>query len=143
MSKELNSKLTESAIDRNWRIETILHVGTMSPDESLPEALERALEDDTLDIALAIGLSRRKALEIDVEALLEHMRHKHAFGLLVNAATPVREYTGDDGTYFSSWGHYSTQWFYGEDLAEIQPKIEAWVEACCESDRKQSGRRAA
>ncbi|POZ80214.1 hypothetical protein [Burkholderia contaminans] len=138
MTTEINGLITESALQTGWRFEAIFHLGAMSPDESLPTALEDALDEEIPDIAVAVGISRRKSLDLDKDEFFEHVRRKHTFGFLVQVATPVRAYTGDGDSYFCSWGHYRTHWLYGDDLASLMPKIEAWVNDCCADDRKAS-----
>ncbi|WP_069357896.1 hypothetical protein [Burkholderia cenocepacia] len=133
-----NAEITESALQKGWRFEAIFHLGAMSADESLPAALEDALDEEMPDIAMAVGISRRKAFDLDNDGFFEHVRRKRTFGLLVQVATPVREYTGDGESYFCSWGHYGTHWLYGDDFALLMPKIEAWVNERCADDRKAS-----
>ncbi|WP_324810049.1 hypothetical protein [Ralstonia pickettii] len=135
MSKELNVKIIDAAMNQNWRFETLLHIGGMTGDDALPGALRDALEDAIDEIAVAVGLSAKQAREIDEEELLERMRHKRQFGFLVQVATPVREYLGDGDTYACSWGHYRTRWFYTEDIGALLKDIEDWVEQCCNQDR--------
>uniref|UniRef100_UPI0018EBAF2C hypothetical protein n=1 Tax=Ralstonia sp. ASV6 TaxID=2795124 RepID=UPI0018EBAF2C len=103
-----NHQITESALDKGWRFEAIFHLGGMSVDESIPSALEDAISEETTEIAMAVGVSPSKADDIESEELFEHLRRKRMFGLLVQVATPVRRFEGDDDSCFTSWGYYST-----------------------------------
>jgi hypothetical protein len=82
---------------------------------------------------------------METDEFVEYVIDKNLTGLLVNVATPVREYfEGEDSNSYSfSWGHYSTEWLYGEDLAALLPKIEAWIKERSEEDRRKSARKAA
>lgn len=130
---DIHSRITESALDRGWRIETILHLGAMSVDESLPEALAEALRDDLEEIAKAVGISGRRAAVIDEEEFLQRIRTRTQFGFLVSASTPVRQYISKE-TWTGGWGCFRSKWFYAEDFADLAPAIEQWVTESCAQD---------
>jgi hypothetical protein len=110
---DINYLITESALHKGWRFEAMFHLGAMSADESLPSAFDDALDEELLEIAIAVGISRRKALDLEKDEFLEHLRQKYRFGFLVQVATPVRSYANDGSSYFCSWGHYGTHWQRG------------------------------
>lgn len=130
-----NADLLDSALQRGWRFETILHIGGMTADDALPAALDEALDEDILDIAIALGVSDKAASSIERDELLERMRRRRQFGFLACVATPVRTYVASSDTYLASWGHYARHWLYAEQLADLLPAIESWVDARNEAAR--------
>jgi hypothetical protein len=140
---EANSKILDAAMQGIWRMETILHLGGMTGDESLPRALEEALDEDFEEIALAIGLSPKRVADLDKDELLERIRVRAQWGFLVQAATPVRSYVAGGDTCQFSWSSHYTHWFYGEDLCATIPAIEAWVAKCILDDRTEPVEQAA
>lgn len=140
---EANSQILEATMQGIWRMDKILHLGGMTGDESLPPALQEALDEDLEEIAIAIGLSKKRAGELDAFELLERIRLRSQWGFLVQAATPVRRYVDDSDTCQFSWGAYYTRWVYGEDLTSVVPEIQKWVRQCVADDRKESAPQAA
>lgn len=140
---EANSKILEASMQGVWRMDKMFHLGAMTGDESLPPALQDAIDEDLEEIAIAIGLSKRRAAELDAYELLERIRLRSQWGFLVHAATPVRRYIDDSDTCQLSWGAYYTRWVYGEDLASVVQEIQKWVRQCIADDRKKSAPQAA
>jgi len=140
----LNDQLEQATI----RAKQILHLGAMlTQADSMPEPLGDFIDD--LDIHIA------KALATDMPWLPEMLArweredsvtdeeeredfntlvYRHAcYGYLVEYATPVmkpmRSSNGEWCGASFSWGHYHTQWFYGETLEETVGKALSWAES--------------
>jgi hypothetical protein len=145
MTKKINEQITESARENGWRFEGVFHLGAIVQHDSLPPAFRDAINEELVEIAKAVGIPGKKALRMDADEFVEYVVDKNLMGLLVNVATPVREYaeSDDSNSYAFSWGHYGTEWLYGDDLAALLPKIEAWVTERSEEDRRKSARKAA
>lgn len=145
MTKKINEQITGSARENVWRFEAIFHLGAIAQHDSLPPACRDAIDEELVEIAKAVGVPGKKALRMETDEFVEYVLDKNLTGLLVNVATPVREYfEGHDSNSFGfSWGHYGTEWLYGEDLAALLPKIEAWVRERSDEDRCKSARKAA
>ena len=59
--------------------------------------------------------------EDEMEALFEQFVEARKLGFLAQVAHPIMH-----GSAFT-WGHYGTQWFYGESMEEILAKGVAWA----------------
>jgi hypothetical protein len=138
MSK-INPELKDSADQKTWRFEDVFHLGAQLANDSYPERLSEVLEECLPWIAEAIGVSHRRAASMDVEALVEYVSVKRLTGFLICVAMPIRSYfEPDSNSYQFSWGHFRRHWLYGDDLSELLPKIEAWVDEWAEKDRVKS-----
>ncbi|MGY6257266.1 hypothetical protein ACXIVK_27795 [Paraburkholderia caledonica] len=145
MSKKINEQIAESARENEWRFEGMFHLGALAQHDALPSVFRDAIDEDLVEIAKAVGVPGTKALRMEDGEFVEYVLDKNLRGMLVQVATPVREYfEGDDSNSYSfSWGHYGTAWLYGEDLEALLPKIEAWVKERSEEDRRKSARKVA
>lgn len=136
---DINQQLKESADEKTWRFEEVFHLGAQLANDSYPEKLSEALDECAPWMAEAVGVSRKRAAAMGSEAFVEHVWTKRLTGFLVCVAMPIRRYFESDSTsYQFSWGNSRTNWVYGDDLAELLPKIEAWVDEYAEKDRKAS-----
>lgn len=63
---------------------------------------------------------------LTAQVALEYMLG--ATGFLVQGASPVRHYTGSDGSFYSGWGEYNTKWFRVASVDEIPAVLIAWAE---------------
>jgi hypothetical protein len=61
-----------------------------------------------------------------------------ARGFLIQAASPVRNYSWGGGTFSSSWGHYRTQWFRVLRPEDAVTRIIEWAEAMGAADRAET-----
>jgi hypothetical protein len=131
---KVNKQLHEQLEQATARIEALIHIGGMLTDpDSLPNAIERLLEedDDTLSHAFPdIPDWVKEALDDLAErgyAFFEWAHQNNKLGFVVQFATPVmRDVDGDGGGTFS-WGHYCTRWVYGETLEEAAKRGLEWV----------------
>jgi hypothetical protein len=140
----INVLLSRSANENNWRFESMFHLGAIAATaDSFPPLFDQAFDEDAVDIAKAVGIPGKDALDVESEGFIDYLRDHDLTGLLVQVATPIREYSGDGDSYGFHWGHYRTEWLYGDDFSELLPKIEAWVEEQVDDFRKKSGRKAA
>lgn len=137
MLRNANSRILASTLQIGWRFDVIAHLGGMTGDDSFPEVLEQALDEELEDVAIALGVPAKRASTIEKDELLELARRKRKYGFLLKVATPVRNYFEGNSCSFS-WGHYRTTWIYSEDMIESLPTVEAWVEARCAEDRERS-----
>ena len=142
-SMDINKAIRNSARDRYWRFETIVHLGCLALAEALPPHFEDAVRDELPDIAQALGASEKKAFEMDADDLPELIRRKGAYGFLVQVAIPRRTYSDDSETFTSSWSCYAMDWLYGDDLESLLPKIETLVDKIASQDRERSRHEAA
>lgn len=134
-----NKELSEYLYDETIRIERLVFIGGLDEDIShfnpaneflsdLDEKLIRRLLPDWpwLSRFLEDGSALEDIDQNPGEFFFE-ARENGFFGYLIQAAHPVMDFDPDiEGASFS-WGYYCTQWFYGESLEEVLPKIEVWV----------------
>lgn len=104
----VNEQIARSAGRNIWHFEGIFHLGAIAADDALPPAFREALDDDAVDIAKAVGIAGADALSMCGDDVIDDLRDHAISGLLVQVATPVREY-GDDSALPSSAGDTTTR----------------------------------
>lgn len=62
------------------------------------------------------------------QEVAERLRVNNKIGFLAEFATPIPHSFSKDGTSWSdSWGFYKKEWFYADDLADLQNQVVAWA----------------
>ncbi len=150
MLKGTASMATSSDLfDAGVRVEKIIYIpGAVADMEATPEVFRDFCEDlpDGIDSPLYEALPALKRFAggdyPKPEEVAEALAYKEGF--LVQAATPVRQYSDDpsDTSYSSlSWGHYYTAWLYASEEEEIAPVILAWAETRADYDKQRAVKR--
>src|SRR6185437_719823 len=63
----------------------------------------------------------------DFENFCDLIQKRHSEGFLIKFAHPVRSYKNETIST-SSWGYYSTDWFYAENKDDILPLARSFAE---------------
>lgn len=120
---------------------------------SLPDALEdfddyafRNARDGEDDMAVLCRLFKSHTDEdgdefdgASAEELAFQLDRHHLTGVLLQVATPVKEfYKPDSGNCRYSWGHYHTTWVYGTTLDKAWKQATAWAKEQAASDKVRS-----
>lgn len=104
----------------------------MCISDELPSGLKDTLESELKPCSLL-------GLEDDfIEPLInqwsfsqevaEKLRVNNKIGFLAEFATPIPHKFSKDGRSWSgSWGFYRTEWFYADDLVDLQKQVISWV----------------
>jgi hypothetical protein len=106
------------------RLAHIFHLATMTACDTLPRSLKDALCDDTSDVAepQALGFSLEEP-EYPHDELVEHGK----LGYLIHVETPVpRDFEKLGTIYNSSWGCYTSKYFYADDLETCIQMAVTW-----------------
>ncbi len=109
-------------VDEGMRAEEIIHIASMATDEVLSEPLKGALEDDFEYLSELLGF---EVVE-DMEENSWNIVNSGKRGFLVKMATPVPTFHGDGNGYSFSWGCYTTQWFYSDDIEQTYKDAVVW-----------------
>lgn len=75
------------------------------------------------EIVEADHLSDHDARELFCGYLWDHQR----IGFFAQVARPVHKYRADCSSAFYSWGHYKTQWLYGETIEAVTAEAATWA----------------
>jgi hypothetical protein len=120
--------------DRFWnataRIEEMFLLAAIG--DSLPSRIEDLLQEEEWErLEKCFGkipLHVKKDIDArDFEAFTEWISNTGKRGFLVSMSTPVMKRYGEKGSSYS-WGHYASDWFYGDTLENALDKGFAWVE---------------
>lgn len=128
-----------SALNRVWdtnvKIETILHIGSMSSD-CTPDVFDefisdvrngrvqlKSLKDGLPWLEGAVRLNKKDPDYPFLELFLDEARVYDTLGFLVQVGSPVYDNEKD----YYSWGLRNVQWFYGETYAQAFNKAEKWA----------------
>jgi len=115
--KTLSKRFLENAI----RLENVIHLGTMCVDQFPPSCVADAFEDDWINVARGLGVEPSTTPSDGPDNIAEFVVQQDKFGFLVQCATPVPSFNGDN-----SWeGMYYLFWVYGEDWDELFNKAVA------------------
>lgn len=125
MTKATNLEVAWTTGDYELRAETILHLGAMCISMSPSHALETALDEDLPEIQEALEVSSFPYGE-SVHEVVDFLIEEEIAGFLVRMATPVPKDIEPSGSYGYNWGHFTSKWFYGEDIADIYRQAEKW-----------------
>jgi hypothetical protein len=105
-------------------------------DEHTDDELRKILRIDALpDMGADVDDDERR------EYVIEHVREQNMQGLLVQIASPVKDYADDGNSASYSWGHYHTEWIYTDDLGDgFKAKVTAAVAKFEAADKKHGKR---
>lgn len=144
-------KIVDALDNRNIRVEHIQFLPSCTSAEAFNDVVWQLLEDDTgedLKRSIINGGAMIDAIAdlidgepfdepfvdmptYDQRALLAEYFSKYRYRtnwptLLVQVATPVRDYTGRGSGYGYSWGYYTTQWIAGQSVRDILKHVVKW-----------------
>lgn len=126
--------------DNDIRPEKVIHLGTMCLGEDWPDISEDAFDDDRDEILNALGLASAgddDDLPEELWELGQLLESRAKLGWLVLFATPVPRTFSENG-YSFSWGHYATQWIYGESFEDCCVKAVKWHAEFVEGRRQKA-----
>lgn len=153
----MSMKRLHEAEDLTLRVEqfadlaSLLGSGSFS-DSRIPDALEdfvdhayRNARDGEDDMAFLCRLFKDHTDENngdhgdDAEELAFHLARHGLTGVLLQVATPVKEfYRLDSGNCRYSWGHYHTTWVYGTTFDKAWGVAKKWAAEEAASDKSAS-----
>lgn len=123
-----HSQVFEKLYDETTRVEKVIYLaGAMASGDSFSDDLREFFEEEDEDAIESCFGPIPDGVELDEpEFVYEWLVDAQKFGFLVQVATPVMKPLGDGCTQFS-WGHYRTEWVYGETLDSAIRLGLAWV----------------
>lgn len=106
----------------------ILLAGAIASAAPLPDDLREFLGyEDEKTISAVLG-DVPEAVDLDDEdGVVEWLANAGKLGYMVQFATPVME-ARSNGMTSGNWGHYATQWVYGDTMEQAVETGLAWVE---------------
>lgn len=129
----MNSDAAESLFDGDIRVEKIIWLAGIltSPNDDFEELIR---DEEVEGLAKIIGVEAAKLCsdedpeEVESEEILQTLCWLGKEGFLVNCSTPIPEVINESGTYQSSWGYYTSGWFYTDavDGAFVKGKVHPW-----------------
>jgi hypothetical protein len=130
MNKQLYEQLEQACA----RIEALIHIGGMVTDgDSMPDVVDDLLQEDDETLAHAFPDMPAWVKEVLDDrhergpAFAEWVHQDNKLGFVVKFATPVMRNVDGNGCGTYSWGHYYTQWTYGDTLEKATENGLAWV----------------
>jgi hypothetical protein len=127
MNRYDNHTIFEQATNNAWRIEHIVHLGSMLGASGVAASLEQLLAGWHVgEIIPALGLPT-DATNWPVDDIASFLRRQARLGFLVQIATPVKHYASHLA-FTSNWRTYRTEWVYDEDFNQIASHAAAWVQ---------------
>lgn len=141
-NKNTNLSLYELSFEVLYRVEEIIHIGSMAPMSAMSDPLKEFLSDLEwhLEIpAIASELPFLRKLHDDKElgdflwdAFVDYAVTHNKLGFIVQVSTPhIHPDFAKDGTLLSesySWGCSTITYFYVDHFKDLKPKIKKWVE---------------
>lgn len=95
------------------------------------------------DVLRALGilqhLTEEEIEEWNADYICDVIFEKNPVGFLLLAATPIpKDFTETGGYRTSGFGHYTTKWFYAEDLEKFASDAVDWAESVIEKYRAEA-----
>lgn len=132
--------IRDQFFNKDIRPEKVIHLGTMCLGEDWPDISKEAFDYDRDEILNALGLPFAEDDDEIPEDFWEFdqlLSSRGKLGWLVLFATPVPRNFSESG-YSFSWGHYATQWIYGESFEDCCQQSIKWQAEFIEQRRKQA-----
>jgi hypothetical protein len=135
MSATANCRIFARCNEDDWRVEQILHLGSMLGNIAMPKSLEQAIQGWQLsEVAPALALPDG-AGNWDAEDIVAWLRENQKFGFLVQVGVPVKKFS-DVTSFSSSWSHYHIAWIYADDFNRVIMAATQWVKDAEAADRQ-------
>ena len=141
-----NGTITRRVHEASGRFETILHLGSMLVEPDAPCGalndffVEEEIEAYT-DLLEALPEQHRAQFQdyatFDADDLAEALWSHQAWGFIVRAATPIRQYDNPN-RYSWSWGAFYTKWIYAETLEGAVGKAIEWAATRNKADKEKA-----
>lgn len=146
-SIETNRELCTAFFDNSVRCGAVIFIAA-EPCDAISETLRGFLDDvhgDRIDALLGPlpDWMKEQLAEVDgwqvwEDDLSQHLFRTGRLGVLMRAESPVYQYTSPSSANFS-WGHYRTEWVYGDTIIDAARAALAWADAQAEKDKAKAG----
>lgn len=120
-------KILQQMEKQRLRIERIFCLGAQAIDETIPESLQQAIDEDLSGIAHVLSIPAKKLSQaVRDGTLLALLRDENKLNWLVECATPVqtKHASGTSSSY--SWGYTHAKWFYADSLEQCVEQAFMW-----------------
>lgn len=137
MDRNDHHAIMAQATAQSWRIEHVIHLGSMLNVSGISASLERLLAGwQVSEVIPALGLPF-EASNWPVTDIADFLRLNSRLGFLVQLATPIKHYASQCA-FTSTWRTYRTEWVYADDFQQVPFLAAAWVQCMDEIFRADS-----